>query len=193
MFQKSPNRIRENFSGGRCLQTSPAPTGGADSLCPPTPNFVPTGLRLHIKLMPYTEKTDNPLKQRYQQGGRIVFILSKQFDLKYKETTGWHLTNAQNEEQISVSKTCKSTKTLLLDCLQTLAIDLLAITITSWQTCRQLVCSKSLFWLSYNWESLALCTRFRIILKTDISFLRIRKNLKPHVSYSNRISPIWMH
>ena len=52
-----------------------------------------------------------------QNEGRIIFILTIQFDLKYKEitlTSG--LTSVQNKQEIklNINRTCESTKTYFL-------------------------------------------------------------------------------
>ena len=58
-----------------------------------------------------------PSKRRpkSQYGGRTVFNLITQFDLKYKET---NLTSVPNKQKIAVI-TWKPTENLLLDCLRT--------------------------------------------------------------------------
>ena len=47
--------------------------------------------------------------------GRIVFILTIQFDLKNKEITlARGLTSVQNKQEINVNRTCETTKTYFL-------------------------------------------------------------------------------
>ena len=52
-------------------------------------------------------------KRQYE--GRIVFILTIQFDLKNKEITLVRgLTSVQNKKEINVNRTCKSTEAYFL-------------------------------------------------------------------------------
>ena len=52
-------------------------------------------------------------KRQYE--GRIVFILTIQFDLKNKEITlARGLTSVQNKQEINVNRTCETTKTYFL-------------------------------------------------------------------------------